>query len=54
MPKTGTASTFDGNSHPAVNDDVLAGKELAQTEEVWYTSKDGLKIQVMDREASGL
>jgi dipeptidyl aminopeptidase/acylaminoacyl peptidase len=29
----------------AVNDDVLMGKELAQTEEIWYTSKDGLKIQ---------
>lgn len=29
----------------AVNDDVLAGKSLAQTEEVWYTSADGLKIQ---------
>lgn len=29
----------------SVNADVLAGKELAQTEEVWYTSKDGLKIQ---------
>ncbi len=28
-----------------VNDDVLAGKQLAQTEEIWYTSKDGLKIQ---------
>ncbi len=28
-----------------VHDDVLAGKELAQTEEVWYTSKDGLRIQ---------
>ena len=28
-----------------MNDDVLAGKDLAQTEEIWYTSKDGLKIQ---------
>ncbi len=28
-----------------MNDDVLAGKELAQTEEIWYTSKDGLRIQ---------
>src|SRR4030095_8319621 len=27
------------------NEDVLAGKALAQTEEVWYTSSDGLKIQ---------
>jgi dipeptidyl aminopeptidase/acylaminoacyl peptidase len=43
VPKTGTASAF--NQLTAVNDDVLAGKQLAQTEEIWYTSKDGLKIQ---------
>jgi dipeptidyl aminopeptidase/acylaminoacyl peptidase len=43
VPKTGTTSAF--TQLTAVNDDVLAGKELAQTEEVWYTSKDGLKIQ---------
>jgi dipeptidyl aminopeptidase/acylaminoacyl peptidase len=43
LPKTGTASTF--TQLTAVNDDVLTGKELAQTEEIWYTSKDGLKIQ---------
>jgi dipeptidyl aminopeptidase/acylaminoacyl peptidase len=43
VPKTGTASAFAQVT--AVNDDVLAGKELAQTEEIWYTSKDGLKIQ---------
>jgi dipeptidyl aminopeptidase/acylaminoacyl peptidase len=43
VPKTGTASTF--TQLTAVNDDVLAGKELAQTEEIWYTSKDGLKVQ---------
>ncbi|HXT16034.1 MAG TPA: S9 family peptidase [Gemmatimonadaceae bacterium] len=43
VPKTGSTSTF--NQLTAVNDDVLAGKELAQTEEIWYTSKDGLKIQ---------
>ena len=43
VPKTGTASTF--SQLTAVNDDVLAGKELAQTEEIWYTSKDGLKVQ---------
>jgi dipeptidyl aminopeptidase/acylaminoacyl peptidase len=43
VPKTGTASSFAQVT--AVNDDVLGGKELAQTEEVWYTSKDGLKIQ---------
>jgi dipeptidyl aminopeptidase/acylaminoacyl peptidase len=29
----------------AVNADVLAGKQLATTEEVWYTSVDGMKIQ---------
>lgn len=28
-----------------VNGDVLAGKQLATTEEVWYTSVDGYKIQ---------
>ena len=28
-----------------VNEDVLAGKKLAQTEEVWYTAKDGFKVQ---------
>ena len=28
-----------------VNGDVLAGKKLATTEEVWYTSVDGFKIQ---------
>ena len=43
VPKSGTATTF--NQVTAVNDDVLAGKELAQTEEIWYTSKDGLRIQ---------
>lgn len=29
----------------AVNDDVLRGKVLAQTEEIWYASRDGLRIQ---------
>lgn len=29
----------------AVNDDVLAGKKLGETEEVWYTSVDGYRIQ---------
>ncbi|MFI5312211.1 MAG: S9 family peptidase [Gemmatimonadales bacterium] len=43
VPKAGTASTFAQVT--AVNDDVLAGKQLAQTEEVWYKSKDGLRIQ---------
>ncbi|MBX6363513.1 MAG: S9 family peptidase [Gemmatimonadetes bacterium] len=28
-----------------VNDDILAGKKLSEAEEIWYTSKDGLKIQ---------
>jgi dipeptidyl aminopeptidase/acylaminoacyl peptidase len=28
-----------------VNDDVLAGKKLGDAHEIWYTSKDGLKIQ---------
>ena len=43
VPKSGTASTF--TQLTAVNDDVLQGKQLAQTEEIWYTSKDGLRIQ---------
>jgi dipeptidyl aminopeptidase/acylaminoacyl peptidase len=29
----------------SVNEDVLTGKSLATTEEIWYTSKDGTKIQ---------
>ena len=28
-----------------VNEDVLQGKKLAETEEIWYTSVDGMKIQ---------
>ncbi|MEO8451042.1 MAG: S9 family peptidase [Gemmatimonadota bacterium] len=28
-----------------INSDVLGGKWLAEPEEIWYTSKDGLKIQ---------
>lgn len=28
-----------------VNDDVLAGKKLGETHEIWYTSADGKKIQ---------
>jgi dipeptidyl aminopeptidase/acylaminoacyl peptidase len=43
VPKTGTVTSF--NQMTSVNDDVLTGKELAQTEEIWYTSKDNLKIQ---------
>lgn len=29
----------------AVNEDILAGKELATVEEIWYPSVDGLRIQ---------
>jgi len=43
IPKSGTATAF--TQLTAVNDDVLQGKRLAQTEEIWYTSRDGLKIQ---------
>jgi dipeptidyl aminopeptidase/acylaminoacyl peptidase len=43
VPKTGATSAMTQLTF--VNDDVLMGKELAQTEEIWYTSKDGLKIQ---------
>ena len=43
VPKTGTISSFTQLTN--VNEDVLAGKQLATTEEIWYTSKDGLKIQ---------
>ena len=43
IPKTGAASAF--NQITNVNDDVLTGKELATTEEIWYKSKDGMKIQ---------
>ena len=43
VPKSGTATTF--TQLTAVNDDVLRGKQLAQTEEIWYTSKDGLRVQ---------
>jgi len=43
VPKAGTVSSF--MQLTAVNDDVLGGKELAQTEEIWYQSKDGLRIQ---------
>ena len=28
-----------------VNDDILAGKQLGDVEEIWYTSTDGLRIQ---------
>jgi dipeptidyl aminopeptidase/acylaminoacyl peptidase len=43
VSKTGAASAF--NQITNVNDDVLTGKELATTEEIWYKSKDGMKIQ---------
>ncbi len=29
----------------SINDDVLAGKKLGTTEEIWYTSSDGTRIQ---------
>jgi dipeptidyl aminopeptidase/acylaminoacyl peptidase len=38
-----TASTI--KQLTAVNDDVLAGKKLGESHEIWYTSDDGLKIQ---------
>jgi dipeptidyl aminopeptidase/acylaminoacyl peptidase len=28
-----------------VNDDVMAGKKVGELHEIWYTSKDGMKIQ---------
>jgi dipeptidyl aminopeptidase/acylaminoacyl peptidase len=28
-----------------VNDDILSGRELGQVEELWFASKDGLKVQ---------
>lgn len=40
-----SATTASIDQLTAVNDDVLAGKALAQTEEIWYRSKDGLRIQ---------
>jgi dipeptidyl aminopeptidase/acylaminoacyl peptidase len=43
VPASGTVSSFTQITN--VNDDVLQGKELAQTEEIWYSSKDGLRIQ---------
>ncbi len=43
VPKTGATSTFAQLTR--VNEDVLAGKQLATTEEIWYPSKDGLRIQ---------
>jgi dipeptidyl aminopeptidase/acylaminoacyl peptidase len=43
VPASGATSSF--TQLTSVNDDVLAGKDLAQTEEIWYKSKDGLRIQ---------
>jgi dipeptidyl aminopeptidase/acylaminoacyl peptidase len=43
LPATGTTTSFTKLTN--VNDDVLGGKDLAQTEEIWYTSKDNLRIQ---------
>ncbi len=44
LPKA-AATTSAFNQLTMVDDDVLAGKALATTEEVWYKSKDGLRIQ---------
>jgi dipeptidyl aminopeptidase/acylaminoacyl peptidase len=44
LPKT-TAPVSAFTQLTSVNDDVLGGKTLAETEEIWYTSKDGLRIQ---------
>ena len=48
----GYVATFSVKSSPAsfkklvdVNEDVLAGRTLGAVEEIWYPSKDGLKIQ---------
>jgi dipeptidyl aminopeptidase/acylaminoacyl peptidase len=43
VPKSGAATAVAQLTN--VNEDVLAGKKLATTEEIWYPSKDGLKIQ---------
>jgi len=42
-PTTGTVSTFAQRTN--IDASILAGKKVATTEEMWYTSKDGLKIQ---------
>ncbi len=43
IPASGTAATFAQRTN--VDASILAGKKLASTEEVWYTSRDGLRIQ---------
>jgi dipeptidyl aminopeptidase/acylaminoacyl peptidase len=49
--KPGDVVTFDLKTPgtikqlTAVNEDVLAGKKLGETHEIWYTSVDGRKIQ---------
>ncbi len=52
--RPGVLATFkiDAAKNPAswktlvdVNDDVLSGVKLGDMEEIWYTSKDGLKVQ---------
>ncbi len=43
IPASGTTSTFAQRTD--VNGSLLSGKKLATTEGIWYTSKDGLKIQ---------
>ncbi|HUX33509.1 MAG TPA: S9 family peptidase [Gemmatimonadaceae bacterium] len=43
VPATGTTSTFAQRTN--IDASILAGKQLASTEEFWYTSVDGLRIQ---------
>ncbi|MBK6488877.1 MAG: S9 family peptidase [Gemmatimonadetes bacterium] len=42
---TFTLQRPDPRQLTSINDDVLTGKKLATTEEIWYTSKDGMRIQ---------
>ena len=49
--RPGTLVTFNLRNPSAmkelvdINQDVLEGKKLGEAEELWYTSKDGLKVQ---------
>ncbi|HVZ78825.1 MAG TPA: S9 family peptidase [Gemmatimonadaceae bacterium] len=43
LPKSGTTTALAQLTD--VNHQLLAGKELAQTQEIWYTSRDGMRIQ---------
>ena len=45
VPKGGRGAASSFTQLTSVNADVLAGKALGQTEEIWYTSTGGLKIQ---------